>query len=686
MSGARAAIATSAAAVMDVLHFLDGMNTTAPGFVPQPGGGGHGTGVAEGGGGVHGAPSAEVGHMMGADMNNEELLPFLDGDLELSSMYLSPSDTLAPSAPIHVPTHMGVSAMGHFGSVPSAGLDMGAVAAAHAAAAYRLGAPGVVGGGRAPSGGSDHDDDSSSGNVVDTLELLSSSPTTTYGGDEQQLQVPVAPLGGAAGGGGSRSVVAPSPAPRSPASVRKPPLRTPATSSVAAAVSGAAKRVKPPPVRKSSSSNKLVGTPPSGSLAGIAKAKATASPRGSSAAPAKRSAVAAKRSSVAAKRTAAAAATAASAAAAAASRGGDDDGSTAGDDSDSMSVAPPATSGGGVAATAATSAASGETGVRGMRKDVHNSHTRKCRAKVNTKFDELLTLLPPHPDSFQVKHKAQILDYTIHMYKRIQARKNQLEAELALSTRANLAAWVDTVVASSRTLPDALRPYLHLIAVQKRFRYAELWVPQSTVAEGGAEGKKAGVPGSLSYRSGDSIVLSRAMALLLPGPVPSAGQADAFSVGLGTPAGVSGPSVAGSTGAGGSGASSPSISSDALAAAAAAEEETTRAIEEFRDATASCVVPPRVGMPGRVYCSMRPEWLPMLSDPHAFIRAEYAAKSQLSMCLAVPVLLCGRVAAVAAFFDTGKRPYDASVVGLAHDVANLVGNAFGAAKASGGLH
>lgn len=653
--------------------------------------------MAEGGaGGAHGAPSAEVGHMIPSDMHNEELLPFLDGDLELSSMYLSPTESLAvPSAPIHVPTHMNGGSMGHLGSVPSAGLDMGAVAAAHAAAAYRLGAPGAVGGGSAPSGGSDLDDEST-GKAADMLELLSSSPTTTYGGDEQQLQVPVPPLGGTAGAAGGRSVVAPSPTPRSPASVRKPPLRSPAasTSALMGAVTGAAKRAKPPPMRKSASSNRLVGTPPSGSSAGIAKAKAASSPRGAAAvSPAKRSTVAAKRSTAAAKRSAAAATTAAAAPAAPAttpSRGGDDDGSTAGDDSDSMSVAPPAATSVGVAATAATSAASGETGVRGMRKDVHNSHTRKCRAKVNTKFDELLTLLPPHPDSFQVKHKAQILDYTIHMYKRIQARKNQLEAELALSTRANLAAWVDTVVASSRTLPDALRPYLHLIAVQKRFRYAELWVPQSTGAEGGADGKRAGatgVPGSLSFRSGDSIVLSRAMALLMPAPVPSAGQADTFSVGLGTPAGVSGPvGVAGSAGTGSAAPSSPSVSSDALAAAAAAEEETTRAIEEFRDATASCVVPPRVGMPGRVYCSMRPEWLPMLSDPHAFIRAEYAAKSQLSMCLAVPVLLCGRVAAVAAFFDTGKRPYDASVVGLAHDVANLVGNAFGAAKVSGGLH
>ncbi|GAB0494799.1 hypothetical protein MMPV_006095 [Pyropia vietnamensis] len=674
---------------MDVLNLFDGMSNTAPGLVPPPSGsGGHGAGVVEGGSGAHGAPSADVAHMIGADVNNEELLPFLDGDLELSSMYLSPTDSLAvPSAPIHVPTAMGVGSVGHLGSVPTTGLDMGAVAAAHAAAAYRLGAPGVVGGGPVPSGGSDIDDESS-GKAVDTLELLSSSPTTTYGEDEQLLQVPVAPLGGVTGGGGGGggpSVVAPSPPPRSPASVGKPPLRSPSASSAAMPAAGAAKRVKPPPVRKSASSNKLVGTPPSGSSAGIAKAKAAA-------VPSKRSMAAAKRSSVVAKRAAAAATTVAAAAAAAASRGGEDDGSTAGDDSDSMSVAPPATAAGGgdAGATAASSAASAEPGVRGMRKDVHNSHTRKCRAKVNTKFDELLTLLPPHPDSFQVKHKAQILDYTIHMYKRIQARKNQLEAELALSTRANLAAWVDTVVASSRTLPEALQPYLHLIAVQKRFRYAELWVPRSTAGESGAEGKKTcatGVPGSQSFRSGDSIVLARAMALLLPAPVPSTGHTDTFSLGLGTSAGMSGSSAAaGSSGTAGAGASSPSISSDALAAAAAAEEETTRAIEEFRDATASCVVPPRVGMPGRVYCSMRPEWLPILSDPHAFIRAEYAAKSPLSMCLAVPVLLCGRVAAVAAFFDTGKRPYDASVVGLAHDVANLVGNAFGAAKATGGLH
>jgi len=659
---------------MDVLNFFEGLHGTSHAIVPQPVvvGGSVPAGGGDGGGTPHGASSTEVGAMMGADLQNDELLPFLDGDLELSSMYLSPSESLAvPSAPIHVPTHVGVGGhRAHAGGPPAGGFDMTSAAAAQAAAPYRLGAPGMVSGGGAPSYGGSENTDESGGKAADALELLSSSPTTTYGGDEQQLQVPVPVLGGASG---KRLLATPAAPPRSPASIRKPPLRSP-TPPAAGSAAGGAKRTKPPPVRKSASSNKLSGPSTAGSPGGIAKPKASAGPRGMTAAATKRSAAAAAR----------VAASAAAAAASAAARGGDEDGSTAGDDSDSMSVAPQS---GTVGTTATTSVVSTEAGVRGMRKDVHNSHTRKCRAKVNTKFDELLTLLPPHPDSFQVKHKAQILDYTIHMYKRIQARKNQLEAELALSTRANLAAWVDTVVASSRTLPEALRPYLHLIAVQKRFRYAELWLPQPTKAEGMAAAKKAGSNSSLSLPSGDSIVLTRSMALVLPAPVPTAGQTDALSVGLGAPTGSASSSAeAGSSGANAAVASSPSISSDALAAAAAAEENTTRAIEAFRDATASCVVPPRVGMPGRVYCSMRPEWLPMLSDPHAFIRAEYAANSKLSMCLAVPVLLCGRVAAVAAFFDTGKRPYDASVVGLAHDVANLVGNAFGAAKASGGLH
>lgn len=48
-----------------------------------------------------------------------------------------------------------------------------------------------------------------------------------------------------------------------------------------------------------------------------------------------------------------------------------------------------------------------------VEKAAHNSHTRRCRAKVNAKFEELRAVLPPPPASVELKFKAQVLDWTI---------------------------------------------------------------------------------------------------------------------------------------------------------------------------------------------------------------------------------------------------------------------------------
>lgn len=110
-------------------------------------------------------------------------------------------------------------------------------------------------------------------------------------------------------------------------------------------------------------------------------------------------------------------------------------------------------------------------------KDVHNSHTRRCRAKVNNKFQELLRILPPPPPKTGVKHKAQILDYTIRVFREIYAKKQHLEAELALSSRAQLNMWVESVVKPATRLADILNPFMSLICTKEKWQFAETWVP-----------------------------------------------------------------------------------------------------------------------------------------------------------------------------------------------------------------
>lgn len=110
-------------------------------------------------------------------------------------------------------------------------------------------------------------------------------------------------------------------------------------------------------------------------------------------------------------------------------------------------------------------------------KDVHNSHTRRCRAKVNNKFQELLRILPTPPPKTGVKHKAQILDYTIRVFREIYAKKLYLEAELALSSRAHLNMWVESIVKPATRLADILNPFMSLICTKEKWQFAETWVP-----------------------------------------------------------------------------------------------------------------------------------------------------------------------------------------------------------------
>ncbi len=122
-------------------------------------------------------------------------------------------------------------------------------------------------------------------------------------------------------------------------------------------------------------------------------------------------------------------------------------------------------------------------------KDVHNSHTRRCRAKVNNKFQELLRILPKPPPKTGVKHKAQILDYTIRVFREIYAKKLHLEAELALSSKAQLNTWVDSIVRPASQLADILNPFMSLICTKEKWQFAETWVPSEPAT---AKGRKNG--------------------------------------------------------------------------------------------------------------------------------------------------------------------------------------------------
>lgn len=268
-------------------------------------------------------------------------------------------------------------------------------------------------------------------------------------------------------------------------------------------------------------------------------------------------------------------------------------------------------------------------------KHSHNSHTRRCRAKVNSKFKELLEVLPPPPPETGVKHKAQILEYTIRIYRDYHARKTSLEAELALSSRSHLNGWVEGVVARALSLQDLLAPYLRLICTKGGWKYSEAWVSSQDTLEGDES------PIAATDMSANSRLLTPANAAIRPNSklrlglaiIPSLGNTD--------------------------------------------DPDLQTKLERFRDKSRSYGCKARFDLPGRVLCTRHPEWLPSLEDSEVFQRARLASEASLVMGFGVPVFVRSNVAAVAMFFDTERRPYDAKFVDLANDVASLLGESYG---------
>lgn len=88
-------------------------------------------------------------------------------------------------------------------------------------------------------------------------------------------------------------------------------------------------------------------------------------------------------------------------------------------------------------------------------------------------------------------------------------------------------------------------------------------------------------------------------------------------------------------------------------------------IREFARESQHFEFRPRIGMPGRVWTSRRPEWLSNLKDSEVFIRSPLAKRFGMSSCLAVPIQFGGQVHSIMAFFSQEERSYDPESYDLA---------------------
>lgn len=119
------------------------------------------------------------------------------------------------------------------------------------------------------------------------------------------------------------------------------------------------------------------------------------------------------------------------------------------------------------------------------------SHTRKCREKVTRQFENLLEVLPRPPNGVEVKHKAQILEYTIKVFRDLLLRRTSLQAEISLASKSALQQWMNaTIAAYSQNMPRnvknappphapisaILEPFVGLYCVKKGWVYGEMWL------------------------------------------------------------------------------------------------------------------------------------------------------------------------------------------------------------------
>lgn len=258
------------------------------------------------------------------------------------------------------------------------------------------------------------------------------------------------------------------------------------------------------------------------------------------------------------------------------------------------------------------------------------SHTRRCRAKVNSKLAELLAVLPEAASAaggvstgcmvvqttdgggrakdkagMEVKHKAQIIGLAIERFEMLRARNIELEMRLAMSSPHQMRRWVRGVADSAPNLKRALEPFMAMICLTRSWKYAELWEPVS-----------AGTLDDTMLRYRTSVVPAR----MCP-------------------------------------------------------EERARLLA-YRQVSKQFRFVPRAGVPGRVYLTMRPEWLPALDDAIAFPRAPHAVRHKVEVTFAVPVIIDGQVRMVVEFYDTAKRSYDPAVLNVANEIAAMFAAAF----------
>jgi len=102
----------------------------------------------------------------------------------------------------------------------------------------------------------------------------------------------------------------------------------------------------------------------------------------------------------------------------------------------------------------------------------------------------------------------------------------------------------------------------------------------------------------------------------------------------------------------------------------------TNSLRKFRKLSEEFTFPPNMGLPGRIWSSKQPEWIPDVSSESeaVFLRAQIALESGLKAGFGVPIIANGQVLAVLTFFMFEPREEDNRLVELVSAVATQLGS------------
>jgi len=101
----------------------------------------------------------------------------------------------------------------------------------------------------------------------------------------------------------------------------------------------------------------------------------------------------------------------------------------------------------------------------------------------------------------------------------------------------------------------------------------------------------------------------------------------------------------------------------------------TTSLEKFRRLSENYTFPRGVGLPGRVWSSKQPEWIPDVagSPGTVFPRVRFAMEAGLKASLGIPIITRGQVQAVLLFFMLKSREEDKRLVDIVSGVASQLG-------------